>query len=165
MVLCLKLSTEFKSIISFLALIRVIPLTLGDETFHQELVTYDFPLVDLHIISIISLWCMLGGNGWIWTKSNLFRYIEDQTRFSTFWHAKMSLTLDELMWNVLCSNLHITSPSMRFLVMEGVVCKMTNSRPKTHGEFCGGHTRSETPACSNGGRWAQRKQILVLTCA
>jgi hypothetical protein len=32
--------------------------------FHWELVPYDFPLVVLHTISIISfhLWCMLGGS-------------------------------------------------------------------------------------------------------
>ena len=33
---------------------------------------------------------MLGGNVWIWIKSNLFRLIEGQTHFSISWHAKMS---------------------------------------------------------------------------
>ena len=43
------------------ALIRVI-LSLN-ETFYLDLVSYDFPLIVLHTITIDSfhLWCMLGG--------------------------------------------------------------------------------------------------------
>ena len=67
---------------------------LWNETFCRELVTYDFSLVVLHTISIFSLWCMLGGNVRIYTKSSLLQYIEDQTHFNTSWHAKMSLTFN-----------------------------------------------------------------------
>ena len=55
------------------------------------------------------LWCMLGGSIWIWIKSNLFWFIEDQTQFSTYWHAKLNLTLNEPLFNVLCPNHHTTS--------------------------------------------------------
>ena len=55
------------------------------------------------------VWCMLGGSVWIWMKSNLFRFIEGQTTYSTSWHAKMSLTLNGPIKNVLLSNLHTTS--------------------------------------------------------
>ena len=66
-----------------------------------------FRWVVLHTISLNSfhLRCILGGSAWIWMKSsNLFRFIEGPNHFSTSWHAKMSLTLDEPIENVLCSN-------------------------------------------------------------
>jgi hypothetical protein len=77
-----------------LRLIYCTNLQLND-TFCQELVHYDFLVVVMHIISLISfhLWCMLGGSVWIWIKSNLFWFIECQTHISTSWHAKMRLIL------------------------------------------------------------------------
>ena len=56
-----------------------------------------FPLVVLHTKSIFffHLWCMLRGGVWIRIKSNLFCSVEGQTHFSTSWHAKKSLTLNE----------------------------------------------------------------------
>ena len=59
-------------------------------------------------------------------ECKLFRSFEGQTRFSTSWHAKMSLTLNEPVWNVLCSNLH-RPPSMHQKPIKGIVCKTTNS--------------------------------------
>ena len=58
--------------------------------FHCEIL-----LVVLHTMSVVSfhLWRMLGFSVWIWMKSGLFWFIEGQTRFSTSWHAKMSLIL------------------------------------------------------------------------
>ena len=56
------------------------------------------PMVVLHTILIISfrLWCMPVGSVWFQMNSNLFRLLEGQTHnFSTSWHAKMSLTLNE----------------------------------------------------------------------
>ena len=69
------------------------------ELFCENLVPYDFPLVVLHTKSIISLhlWWMLGGSVWIWMRGNLFQFIEDQTHYSSSWHHKKSLTLNELM--------------------------------------------------------------------
>ena len=77
----------------------------------HEFVPYDFSVVVLHPILIISfhLWCMLGGIVWIQLKSNLFWYIEGQTFFVISWHTKMSSTLNAPRWNVLCANLHTTS--------------------------------------------------------
>jgi hypothetical protein len=68
-----------------------------NETFRWELVADDFPYVVLHTKSIISfyLWCTLGGSVWIWMKSNLLRFIGGQPHFSTSWHGRMSLTLNE----------------------------------------------------------------------
>ena len=62
-----------------------------------ELVPYDIPLVVLHTKSIIFFhsWCILGGSVCVWMKRNLFQFIHDKTHFSTSWHAKMSLTLNE----------------------------------------------------------------------
>jgi hypothetical protein len=42
-------------------------------------------------------------------KSNLIRFIEGQTHFSTPWDAKMSSTLNELILNALHSHLHTTT--------------------------------------------------------
>ena len=42
-------------------------------------------------------------------KSNLFRFIEAQTHCSTSWHSNTSLTLNELIKNIICSNLYTTS--------------------------------------------------------
>ena len=42
-------------------------------------------------------------------KSNLIWFTKGQTQFSTSWHAKMSLNINEPIENVLCSNLHTTS--------------------------------------------------------
>ena len=49
-----------------------LPSTYG--SFCWELVPYDFPLVVLHIIVMISfhLWCMLGGSVWIWIWMKYF---------------------------------------------------------------------------------------------
>ena len=112
--------------------IRVILQLNG--TFCQELVPYDFPLVVLHKISIIAfhLWCMLGGSVWIWMKSNLFRFIEGQTHFSTSWHAKLSLTLN---WtNIGCSSFkpphYLQACTKNLPNMEGVVCKQGISDQK-----------------------------------
>ena len=58
---------------------------------------------------LVSLWCMRGGSVEVWTKNILYQFMEGQTHFSTSWHAKMSLTLHEPIYNVLCSNLHTTS--------------------------------------------------------
>ena len=58
-------------------------------------------------------------------KINLFWFIESQ--FSTSWHAKTSLTLNEPIENVLSANLHAISEHAN---MEGGVCKTTNSRLK-----------------------------------
>ena len=44
-------------------------------------------------------------------KGNLFWFLEDQTHISTCWHAKMSLTLNESVENILHSNLHTTITS------------------------------------------------------
>ena len=56
---------------------------------------------------------MLGGSVQIWTKSNLFWFIQGgggvQTNSSTSWHAKLSLTLNIYRKNVLCWNLQTTS--------------------------------------------------------
>ena len=76
-------------------------------TFRRELVPYDFVWVALHTILLISfhLRCVLGGSVWIRMKSsNLFRFIEGPHHFSTSWHAKMSLTLDDPIENFLCSD-------------------------------------------------------------
>ena len=45
----------------------------------------------------------------------------------------MSLTLDKLIYNVLCTKLHTTSKlacTKNLLNMEGLVCKLTNSQPR-----------------------------------
>ena len=57
--------------------------------FSSGEVPYNFLLVVLHTISIISLhlWCILGGSLRIWAKSNLFQFIEGQSHFSTSWHS------------------------------------------------------------------------------
>ena len=71
-----------------------------------------FPIGCLHTMSISSfhLGCMHRGSSvWIWTKRNPFWFIEGQTHPSTSWHAKISLTLNEPIKNVPCSNLHTTS--------------------------------------------------------
>ena len=64
----------------------------------------------LHINSIISVrLCMLGGTVRIQMQSNLIWFIERWTHFSTSWHAKICLTLNELLYNVFFSNPHTTS--------------------------------------------------------
>lgn len=61
---------------------RVIPLTQWD--FGRELAPYLFAWVVLQTKSIISCHsrCMLRGGFWIWTKSNLLRFIEGQTHLA-----------------------------------------------------------------------------------
>ena len=57
-----------------------------------------------HINNLFSFhlgWCMLGRSVWIWTKSNLCQFIESQTQFSTSWHARTSLTLNEPIYNII----------------------------------------------------------------
>ena len=66
----------------------------------QQLIPFDLSLLVFayHTKPIISfqLWRMFGGSVWIWMKSNPVWFIEDQTCFSTSWHAKMSLNLNEV---------------------------------------------------------------------
>ena len=101
-------------------------------TFWQELVPFDFSLVVLHTTSIVSiqLWCMLRGV-WIRMKSNLFRSIEGQTYFTTSWHARMS---DPQWTDIECSSFkpphYLQACTENLPIMEGVVCKMTTSRPE-----------------------------------
>ena len=59
-------------------------------------------------------------------------FIEGKTHFSTSWHARLSLTSNEPLQNVLQSILHTTSDraSQNLPNMEGVVCKTTSSQPK-----------------------------------
>ena len=72
----------------------------SQSSFRHELVSYNLPLVVLNTKSIFSsyLWWTLGGGVWSWMKSNLFWFIEGQTHFSTSWHAKMRLTINDLLW-------------------------------------------------------------------
>ena len=78
--------------------------------FRCESVPYDVPLVALPTRSLLSFysWCILRGSVWIWMNSNIVRFIEGQTRFSTSYQA--------------CTK---NLPNM-----EGVICKTTNSRSK-----------------------------------
>ena len=46
------------------------------------------------------LWCMLGGKVWLWMKETYFGSLRAKGHFSTSWHAEMSLTLIELIYNV-----------------------------------------------------------------
>ena len=52
---------------------------------------------------------------------------ERQLIFSTSWHAKMSLTRNELIKNVLCSNLHTISKHAPILI-EDIKCHMQNNQ-------------------------------------
>ena len=61
-------------------------------------------------------------------KNNLRQFIEGQTQFSTSWDAQMSLTLNEPIENVLCSNLQACTKNLPN--MEGVGWKTTNPLPK-----------------------------------
>ena len=92
-----------------------------------------FPLVVPHTISLISfpLWCALGGNVWIWMKSNLFRFIEGQTHFSTSWHFKMSLTLNQ--WRMFFVQSSTLPPSMHCKLTEHGRCCMQNNHNPTKG--------------------------------
>lgn len=45
---------------------------------------------------LASLWCMCGGSVDVWTKDNLYRFIECQTHFGISRGAKMSLVVNEL---------------------------------------------------------------------
>ena len=60
-------------------------LSLTQWNFSLGGIPYGFPMVALHTILMLSfqLWCMLGGNVWIWKKSNIFEFIGGQN--SKFW--------------------------------------------------------------------------------
>ena len=69
-------------------------------------------------------------------KSNLFWFIEGQTQFSTSGHAQMSLTLNEPIQNVLCSNLHTTSKHAPKTYQTWKFCKQNNQLcTKSHDEL------------------------------
>ena len=65
-------------------------------------------------------------------KNNLFRFIQGETHLITDWHAKMSLTVHEPIWNVLCSTFHSISehPLKTDRTWKILYAKTTNFRPK-----------------------------------
>ena len=84
------------------------------DTFCQELVPCDFPVIVLQIENFLPLVVhaqrqCLNLNEEKSISSSRARLI------STFWHAKMSLTIEELIQNVLHSKLHNTEnlPNMK----------------------------------------------------
>lgn len=56
---------------------------------------------------------MLGACVEVWKENILEQFIGNQTHLSTTWHDKMSLTSNEPINKVLCSNLHINSKHAR----------------------------------------------------
>ena len=78
------------------------------------------PLVVLNTKSIMfsHLWCMPGGDVWIWLKSNLFRFIEGQTHFSI---------LSDQYRMFFCLILHTTlKHTVRRLTKHGRCCGQNN---------------------------------------
>lgn len=65
-------------------------------------------------------------------KSNLLECIDDQIRFSTSWHAKLSLTLNKNQCSMIFAETFTQHPSMHQNLpnMEGVVCKTAKSQRK-----------------------------------
>lgn len=89
--------TSFWAIYTIILFRSKIILELN-ETFHRELVPMIFRwfvCIQYQCLSF-HLWYMLGGSVRTWMKNNLFRFIGDQIQFSTSWHAKLSLSLNEL---------------------------------------------------------------------
>ena len=68
------------------------------------------------------------------------RFIGERTHFSTSWHAKMGLTLTELLYSVLCWNLHNTSTTS-----PSIPQKLT---PRTWKVFCAKQPTSNQKLCS-----------------
>ena len=63
-------------------------------------------------------------------KSNLFHIIEGQAHFSTSWHAKTSLTPNEMECSLFKPSQCLHACTKNSPNMEGVVCKTTNSNQK-----------------------------------
>ena len=80
-------------------------------------------------------------------KSNLLWYIEGQTHFSTSWHAKISLTLNDPIEDALSANLqhYLQACTKISLYVEGVVLI---KQPTTD------HTPIELMNSSNGLQFA-----------
>ena len=100
-------------------------IALAQWEFCRELVFYEFPLVVLHIITIISfhLWYILEGRVWISMKDNLFQFI-----FAPLRHAKWAwFSMNWCRMNGLCSNLHTTFKQAPKLTKRW---KTTKSQPK-----------------------------------
>jgi hypothetical protein len=49
-----------------------------------------------HFPCDVSFWCTLGVGVEVWSKHILYQFIEGHIHFSTSWHAKRSLALNEL---------------------------------------------------------------------
>ena len=107
---------------------RCIVLTQWE--FCRDLVFYEFPLVVLHIISMISfhLWYILEGRVWISMTDNLFQFIfapldmPDMPKwawFSTNWCRMTGL----------CSNLHTTFKHAPKLTKRWKCCMQNNQLP------------------------------------
>ena len=79
-------------------------------------------------------------------KNNLFRFTEGQTQFSTSWHAKLSLALNELILNVLCSNLHTTSKACPITYQTCMNC-MHDNQLSTKNQLNGTHIGFYTLGC------------------
>ena len=73
-----------------------------------------------------TMWCILRGSIWIWTKSNLFWFIEGQTHFSTSWDGNVSLTFRKR-YRMFIIQTYTLPPSMhRNLTAHGRCCMQNN---------------------------------------
>jgi hypothetical protein len=65
-------------------------------------------------------------------ESNLLQFIEGQPHFSTSWNARMSLTLNELIYRMCIVQTSRLPPSMHQALTKEVVCKQPNANQKFH---------------------------------
>ena len=81
---------------------------------------------------LVSFWCMLWIGVEVWVKKILYWFIEGWTHFSMPRGAKMSLALDELIYDVLRLNLHTDSKHApkKNCIWKSTPCKTMNSWPK-----------------------------------